>query len=291
MIILNIYTIKTGDTLTSIAENFNVSTQFILNTNFPPNPDNLVTGQDLVILTPQVTYTVKPNDTLISIAESNNITLNQLYRNNPSVITRDLYEGETIVISYTDTPEGIVATNGYAYTSINRTYLLRALPYLTFLTIFTYGFTNNGDLVYADDEELIALANEYGAVPTMHLSTLTEQGVFSSELARLLLNNSYAQEKLIDNIIYNMDIKGYRALDVDFEFLPVEDKDKYIDFVTRLTERLNSKGYISLIALAPKTSTNQPGLLYESHDYYGLGNASNLVLLMTYEWGYTYNHI
>ena len=41
------------------------------------------------------------------------------------------------------------------------------------------------------------------------------------------------------------------------------------------------------MALAPKTSTDQPGLLYEAHDYKRLGQVANAVLLMTYEWGYT----
>lgn len=42
------------------------------------------------------------------------------------------------------------------------------------------------------------------------------------------------------------------------------------------------------MALAPKTSSEQKGLLYEGKDYSGLGQAANGVLLMTYEWGYTY---
>ena len=43
-----------------------------------------------------------------------------------------------------------------------------------------------------------------------------------------------------------------------------------------------------MTALAPKVSADQPGLLYEAHDYPALGEVSNRVLLMTYEWGYTY---
>ena len=42
-----------------------------------------------------------------------------------------------------------------------------------------------------------------------------------------------------------------------------------------------------MTALAPKTYDGQPGLLYEAHDYRGIGEASNAVLLMTYEWGYS----
>ena len=43
-----------------------------------------------------------------------------------------------------------------------------------------------------------------------------------------------------------------------------------------------------MTALAPKTSDGQPGSLYEGHDYALLGAAADAVLLMTYEWGYTY---
>ena len=42
------------------------------------------------------------------------------------------------------------------------------------------------------------------------------------------------------------------------------------------------------MALAPKYSDQQSGVLYEGMDYALLGAAANSVFLMTYEWGYTY---
>ena len=286
-----IYTVKSGDTINSIARLFNISPNIILNTNFPPNRDSLVVGQDMVILFPKTVYTVEEGDTLLTIAEIFNTDTYSILRNNPSIIGRSIYPGEAIVIEYEDNPTVPIVTNGYGYTNIDRTILLRALPYLTYFTIFTYGFNNNGDLVYPNDDELIAISKAYGAKPIMHLSTLTENGNFSSELAQLLLNNEFAAKRLIDNIIANIELKGYEGLDIDFEFLPIADRDNYVAFVDELRKRLNENGYILMVALAPKTSTNQRGLLYESHDYYGLGNGANLSLLMTYEWGYTYNHI
>ena len=56
-----------------------------------------------------------------------------------------------------------------------------------------------------------------------------------------------------------------------------------------MTNILNESGYTVSVALAPKTSADQQGLLYEGKDYAGLGAAANSVLLMTYEWGYTYS--
>lgn len=51
---------------------------------------------------------------------------------------------------------------------------------------------------------------------------------------------------------------------------------------------MNLFGYPVSVALAPKTRKDQQGLLYEGMDYGLLGQAANQVMLMTYEWGYTY---
>src|SRR5699024_1405560 len=39
---------------------------------------------------------------------------------------------------------------------------------------------------------------------------------------------------------------------------------------------------------APKTSAEQQGELYEAHDYAAHGEIADYVVLMTYEWGYSY---
>ena len=54
------------------------------------------------------------------------------------------------------------------------------------------------------------------------------------------------------------------------------------------SEALNAEGKPVVAALAPKTSAQQRGLLYEAHDYALVSKAANAVFLMTYEWGYVY---
>ena len=122
----------------------------------------------------------------------------------------------------------------------------------------------------------------------MHLSTLTEEGRFDNQLAALVLNDMQVQDTLVENILYNMELRGYEVLDVDFEFVLPQDAQPYADFISRLRETLTPFGWPVIVALAPKTSADQPGLLYEGHNYQLLGEAADAVLLMTYEWGYTY---
>lgn len=89
-----------------------------------------------------------------------------------------------------------------------------------------------------DDRALLAAAVEAGTAPLMHLSTLTESGGFSNELAHLALTDQALQDTLIDNLEAMLLRKGYRGLDVDFEYLPPEDAGAYAAFLARLTERL-----------------------------------------------------
>lgn len=285
---MDIHVVRAGETLYEIAQRYGVSPERLVFDNGLENPTRLVTGQTLVILYPERSVTVQPGETLAAIAAREGVSVNQLLRNNYGLggdVT--VYPGQTIVIDYQQQKQGLLSVNGYVYPFVDRDVLRQALPYLTYLTLFTYGFTSEGTLINLEDEGLIRLAREYGVAPLMHLSTLTSEGNFSSELANLLLNNPAMQERLIDQVLEVLRAKNYEGLDVDFEFVAPENRQAYIDFIARLTARLNPEGYIVVTALAPKTYSGQPGLLYEAHDYPGLGEISNAVLLMTYEWGYS----
>lgn len=284
-----IHVVQQGDTINSIAEQYGISAERIIQDNELSDPSNLALGQTIVILYPNRTYTVQEGDTLSQIAESQDVPVLQLLRNNPSLGEREvLYPGETLVIDFDTEKLGSFTINGYAYPFIDRTVLRKTLPYLTYLSIFTYGFTSDGELVPTEDTELIQIAKEYQVAPIMVLATLQPDGTFSSEVAHNIFTNLDAQSNLIENIITNMRNKGYVGVDVDFEFVEPADKQGFLNFVSRLQNRASQEGFIVTVALAPKTSIGQVGLLYEAHDYAGFGAIADSVLLMTYEWGYTY---
>ena len=286
---MEIYIVKSGDTAESIARQYNIPTYVLTSLNNLDQIPNLVVGQALLILRPLRYHTVQANETLFSIAQSYGTDTSALYRNNPNLGGRPLvYPGQTLIIEFERDPQKTIDVNGYAYPYIDKNLLRTTLPYINYMTPFTYGITNEGGLVQLDDEELIDLALDYGVLPLMHLSTLTESGGFSNELASLVLNNQDIQDNLITEIIANMEQKGYRGLDIDFEFVYPEDSLLYGEFIGKVRAALNPLGYEVIAALAPKTSDNQPGLLYEGHNYRAIGDNADAVLLMTYEWGYTY---
>jgi len=284
-----IHVVQPGESIFSIAALYNTSPQKIIFDNELTNPNDLVPGQTLVILIPEVVHVVQPGETLADIARSYGTTTVNLLQLNPFIEYADqIVPGDQITISNTADKRGIIYTLGYTYPHINRTVLMKTLPYLTYLTIFTYGITEEGELIDIEDEDLIRIARDFGVAPLMLISTLSEQGTFSNELAHIILNDPQVQDNLIENVLENLRQKGYAGLDIDFEYVLPEDEEAFINFIQKIHDRISPEGYILFTALAPKTSADQPGLLYEAHNYPRIGEASDRVLLMTYEWGYTY---
>lgn len=282
-----IHTVKKGDTLYKLSRMYNVPISRIEADNGIKKGRYLVIGEDLVINNSGRAYTVKEGDTLYSIASQNGVTVNALLRSNPPLMGNPLiFPGQTLYI--VPTPENEIVVNGYAYPFITESELRRALPFLSYLTVFTYGFRDDGTLIEPDDERLIEIAKSYGVSPIMLLSTLTDEGVFNNTLSGQLFDSTELQDILIEELINTAQRKGFEGIEIDFEFIPREDREGYVKFLSRLKTALNEVGLPLFVALAPKTSDTQPGLLYEGHDYAGIGEIADYVILMTYEWGYQF---
>ncbi|HVI39315.1 MAG TPA: glycosyl hydrolase family 18 protein [Anaerovoracaceae bacterium] len=183
---------------------------------------------------------------------------------------------------------GTIIVIGYAYPFIDQGVLEQWLPDLTYYYSFSYGMTPAGDLIPLQDEKVLQTVRANGVEPLMVITPLNAEGQFSNELASQVLNNPAAVNRLVNNIFAEVQRKNYYGVDFDFEYVNRADRDKYTDLVARTAARLKPAGHIVTAALAPKISSEQPGLLYGGHDYGGLGAAANLVMLMTYEWGYTF---
>lgn len=284
-----LYTVKNGDSIYKIARAYGTTADRIIADNGLTDPSALAVGQTLVILQPLVSYRVRSGDTVYSVSRQFGISLNQLYRNNPVLGGEArLSTGQMLNIML---PAPIndreIDVNGYVYPNVDRSVLRRTLPYMTYLTVFTYGIEEDGTLTDVDDEEVVTLARQYGVAPIMQISSITERGTFSSANAARLFEDQTLQDQVIESVIETLEQKQYEGVDVDFEYVEGKYAEAYVAFVEKLRARLSPLGYQVFVALAPKYNAEQEGLLYEGHDYAGLGNASDGVLLMTYEWGYS----
>ena len=286
---MTIHVVRPGDSIDSVAAYYGVDPIRLASDNSVPDNGALAVGQTLVVRFPRQVHSVHPGETLTSIAARYGISVRDLWRRNWSLGGKEtLTIGETLVISYFDSSLGTIATNGYAYPFIGEQLLSEQLSYQSYLSPFTYGITYSGDLIPLADDALLSAARQRGTFPVMHLSTLTESGQFDTYRGELVLTDPAIQEQLIRQILQTVLLRGYAGVDVDFEYLPGTLALSYAAFLSRLRRLLHAQGRFLWVALAPKTSATQKGLLYEGHDYPAIGAASDGVLLMTYEWGYTY---
>lgn len=238
-------------------------------------------------------YVVSSGDTVDSIADAFGVSVDSVIYDNQLVYPYALAIGQALLITFpgeTSPAKPSIRSGGYAYTYISPWVLAQTLPFLTELFIFSYGFTPEGNLLLPplDDYWMIQSALEQRARPILTLTPLDASGQFNNNLISSVVQNESYKRNLIGQLLDTLQSKGFAGVDVDFEFIQRDDRDAFTAFVRDLAETLRPYGYTTAVALAPKTSADQPGLLYEGKDYAALGAVADSVLLMTYEWGYKY---
>lgn len=284
-----IYTVKQGDSLNSLARMFGITAGRIAADNALRDPNSLVIGQNLVIMSDSMRYTVKQGQTLYSISQEFGVPLETLINANPDVNPISLKPGDVIMIPQEkNVLRRPIVVNGYAYPTISEYALNCALPFLTFLSPFSYSITPTGELIAPDADPLIYRALRNSVMPLMVVTNIFD-GTFSTEVLTQILADPDARERLISSIMYELDSKNYYGLNLDMEYIAPADRESYNAFLAEISSRVHDKGYILVTALAPKYSADQQGILYESHDYPVQGQYADYVVIMTYEWGYTYS--
>ena len=235
-------------------------------------------------------YVVQPGDTAVSIAENSGIPLEQLIYDNELRTPSALAVGQALLITGAgEAPSPLrLQASGYAYPFTQEELLGDAFPVLEEVLSFSNGFSPGGWLYPFDDSRLRALAVLSGLAVTLVLTPMTEGGTFDSGLVHTALSDLAVQERLTEQLVQKTESLGYAGIHVDWEFIEAADRDRYTAFIGRLRDALHPLGRSVSAALVPKTSDSQAGRLYEGMDYAGLGDAADTVILMTYEWGYTY---
>lgn len=263
----------------------------IIQTNQLDAPNELVVGQALVIPINGSFYWVQPGDTLFSIAQRfglNYITLaqiNGLNPNQPLFVGLRLYipprmKRNTEVNIYIE-PSGDTVSQELLNSA------REVAPTLTYLAPFSYEARRDGSLEPPPLQGIPEVAQNNN-LSLMLVVTNLEEGQFSDELGRAILQNPSVQDVLLDNIIAEAKRIGTVSdIHFDFEFLPPDLREAYNNFLRKAADRFHAEGLLISSALAPKLSRDQAGQWYEAHDYRAHGEIVDFVVLMTYEWGYS----
>ena len=235
-------------------------------------------------------YIVRPGDSLWSIASRYGTSARQLANlnqlNDPSRIVPKL---AILVPSANETYRPAIEVNGYAYPNISQSVLQETLPYLSYLCPFSYHMTAAGELIPIPDSAMVEAARANSVAPLLTITNLGENGGFSGDIAHAVFTDQQVQDRIFENMLAVLRQKPYYGVNFNIEYVYPYDRDSYSQFLRRASETLHAMGYSVSTAIAPKESDTQEGILYTAHDYAAHGEYADRVIIMTYEWGYTYS--
>ncbi|MDS9473023.1 LysM peptidoglycan-binding domain-containing protein [Sporosarcina pasteurii] len=287
---MQIHVVQRGQSLYRIARAYGISPEEIATANEIPDPSQLVTGQALVIPIEGSYHVVQPGQSLYIIGNLYGISYQELARINGISTNAILQVGQQLRI-----PEKQKRPiNSFLYVE-PRTPVAQSMidevrnrvGDLTFLGMFSYQVNRDGSVTPPSTANILQIADEAGVTNALVVSNL-EDFAFSADLARAIFNDDAAQNQLFGNLIQIANDEGYGDIHFDFELLYPEDRELYTNFLRKARDRFRMAGLRISAAVAPKASDITTGI-YGAHDYAAIGEILDYVMIMTYEWGYTFS--
>ncbi|MGB8454477.1 MAG: LysM peptidoglycan-binding domain-containing protein [Anaerocolumna sp.] len=274
-----IHVVEPGETILSIADYYGVSAKKLKIYNNLTEEVSLVIGEALIILIPEVTYTVKEGDTLVQIAGAFGTTVIELLRYNPELSdSQSLYSGDEIVISFRGQKGHTIATNGFAYPFIDTKTLQMTLPYLTYLTVYSYTVSAAGDLNNLEDEDLIELAKAYGTEPLMMIIPASHNNEEAMEVVGSIISDITIEDRFISQILQILETKGYSGVSFHTPYIHPRYRENYRRHATKMLDRITSAGY--------KVMDTFENPIF-GFDYKFMTGGLSGITLIVYEFGYS----
>ena len=215
------------------------------------------------------------------------LSIDQLLKDNPILKPPfNLKIGQTLVIN-SPIKKTSMYINGFCYPfSSKEDYTLKEQNY-SFITLFSYSLKIDGSLNKINEQPFLNNIKNKNVKKFFTVSNTKENGGFSTQNASIVLKDPKIRTNLCNNILEKLNNSIFDGVNIDFEYIKKENADDLVSLVKELKEKIQNK-YLLSICLAPKTRIDEKGTLYEGHKYKELGEQVDFVILMTYEWGYTF---
>ncbi|MFS0764321.1 glycosyl hydrolase family 18 protein [Peribacillus phoenicis] len=284
---MTIIIVKKGDSLWEIARKNKVEPSRVIEVNGLESTA-LVPGLALYIPDEKAVnrrYLIKNQDTLTRIGSRFGTSAAAIMEANPGIVANSLKAGAEILIP--SPYKNQLITLGFAFpTSGGAVFetLEENGDKLSYLAIVAYSFTREGNAyVDGDDLPLIAKCEQTGVTPLLMIRNF-QDGDFDADLAGDVLASTVYRANLINSMLNFVREKGYGGVSMDIEFIPPARRSDYVLFLKELKEGL--KELILHVNVHAKTADNPDNRIVGGHDYRGIGEAADLVAVMTIDYGY-----
>ncbi|WP_283153455.1 LysM peptidoglycan-binding domain-containing protein [Guptibacillus hwajinpoensis] len=281
-----IHTVIMGDNLWRISMTYGVPISTLKTVNGLVS-DRLVPGLNLYIPDqelPERYYQIKEGDTFWNLSQKYKTSVQAIVSANPTINPTTIPIGARIRIP---TMQKYPVETLVFFDAIEGSPYLETLNELadsiTYLAIFTYSFTAEGELITIDDDLILRQAKQLNIKPLLVISNYDVQ-MFSAELAATVLQNKERRATLVRNLVTKVKEKGYAGVSIDFEFVPPERRNDFTSFLKELKKGL---GNLTLQLNAHAKSSDIPtNRLVGFLDYRAVGEVVDIVSIMTIDYGY-----
>ena len=283
-----IHVVKKGESLWMISQYYGVPIATIVQENGLPSTNEIVIGLALYIPEDGLllrSYQIKAGDTLWKIAQRFNTSVSSILIENPSVDPNALYKGQRLVIP--SSRKLRMTTLGFVVPYSQETFLERfenIADQLTYLAVVAYSLTDQGyAFAELNDAAIIRRSWQRNVTPLLMIRNF-KNGEFSPELIGSILGNPTYRNNLVKSLGQLARQRGFGGVSIDFEFIPPNRREEFTLFLRNLkTELGNLLLHVNIHAKSEDLPTNR---IVGAYDYRAIGNAVDLVAVMTIDYGY-----
>lgn len=240
---MRIHRVASGERVEDIAEKYGIEKKILCLINDLEDDTDLSVGEELLILTPTRTYTAKDGDTMERIGFRFGQSLSELYALNPHITKNEVYRGQTVIIKRDERPYGMGASNGIFYRDCPTWKLIRALPYMTYITVSSGIFDGNSCSEMFDGGDIVKLATENGKLSLIR--------VFDKSDGKAYISRS---EEYTDALIELAVRGGYKGIVLGYN--SACQSDEYREFIVKLRKKMIGSDLI-LISEVNKNSKTE----------------------------------
>lgn len=291
---MDIHQVTQGESIREIAQIYGVTQETIIEINGLTQPENLVTGMQLVIPTDNPaplnilgsTHIVQPSETLWSISRMYSMPLSRLVKINNISIPYVVNPSQKVKVLVSNGPA--IETLGYIYPGISAdpAALVQQIgPNLTYLGLFEFPITPTGNINGTVNEGVLTAAQNVNAAALPVLTNLDEQG-FNPDIAHEALTNTANRQNLITNALALLNQHNLVGIIIDFEKLYPTDRNLFTQFIQELSVALHNESKLLIVNIIAKWEDAPTAPWAGFFDYNALGPLVDRAAIMTYEWTY-----
>ncbi|MFA4884785.1 MAG: glycosyl hydrolase family 18 protein [Desulfotomaculaceae bacterium] len=152
---------------------------------------------------------------------------------------------------------------------------------ISFLVPFWFGVNESGALVDQSDADTMTLARQIGLplLAIVHNFASREYG----PLIHRLLTTENLRRALVSNILRMLISKGFAGVNIDFEFIPPEDRPFLTMFMAELYQTLKPYGLLVTISLPPELHDDPTHPFSGAFSYPCLARYSDQAYILAYD--------